>query len=82
MKTPFCLRLKSPAEAYAKSSGDTVTDDTSVQGKCHIWFQKMFHVLTLLRSGHSPGSGAGAATWAAVFQTAVTRTAKSPACQF
>ena len=32
VRTPFCLRLKGPAEVYA-SAVDTVTHDTSVQVK-------------------------------------------------
>ena len=34
-KHHFCFRLKGPAEVYADAVGDTVTHDTSVQGRCH-----------------------------------------------
>ena len=33
VKSPFCLRLKGPADVYADAE---MTHDTSVQGKCHI----------------------------------------------
>ena len=48
------LETQEPCGSVRKCNGDTATDDRNVQGKCHIWFQKMFHVLTLLRSGHTP----------------------------
>ena len=37
------LETQEPCGKVRKCNGDTETDDRSVQGKCHIWFQKTFH---------------------------------------
>ena len=48
VKNTVLLETQEPCGSVRKCSGDTVTDYRSVQGKCHIWFQKMFHVFDVI----------------------------------